>query len=319
MSLLAHNNTSVTLYSDDSDDPDYLEKHTVSDADAAVSESSSQLESISPIAKPKPRTDQQILRLPAIAPAVAIASQEPKMRGRPRKLAPSIQDRPSDGSESAGPGRLASRAMSDDSDADSAVLESPSRTVPVRPNIKLTTVRGRPRLQDITPVTSNTISAPRPRGRPWKSAPPVISLYPLFRIHYQPSILLIAVPELACRSRIAFSSLIKATLRLIAPTFQESINVLAPAQAFYPIQPGLLRFFSRISGWSRQRAPRISVETDSYDDEAPELSFSKPRHAVSHITPTTRWIPSSALIPCLLSQQPLLSPCFPQKGGTLYV
>ena len=178
MSLLAHNNTSVTLYSDDSDDPDYLEKHTVSDADAAVSESSSQLESISPIAKPKPRTDQQILRLPAIAPAVAIASQEPKMRGRPRKLAPSIQDRPSDGSESAGPGRLASRAMSDDSDADSAVLESPSRTVPVRPNIKLTTVRGRPRLQDITPVTSNTISAPRPRGRPWKSAPPVISALP---------------------------------------------------------------------------------------------------------------------------------------------
>ena len=80
MSLLARDNTSATLYSDDSDDPDYLDSHTVSDADAAVSESSSHLESISPVNKPKPRSVQQISHPPVTVPVI---SRIPQMRGRP--------------------------------------------------------------------------------------------------------------------------------------------------------------------------------------------------------------------------------------------
>ena len=74
-------------------------------------------------------------------------------------------------------------------------------------------------------------SLPRPSSR----------LHPLFRIHCQLSILLIVVPGLACQDVITLSSSIRATLRLMAPVFQEVINGLALARTFCLIQPDLPR------------------------------------------------------------------------------
>ena len=117
---------------------------------------------------------------PVITPAISTASRMPQTRGCPHKIAPtiasvpdlpSVQDPASDGSESAGSGRPASRIASD---ANSAVSVSSSRIEPAHSITKLITARGRPLLQNITPVHSNTILAPRPRGRPRKFVPSAV-------------------------------------------------------------------------------------------------------------------------------------------------
>ena len=120
MSLIDRDKSAI-LYSEDHadsdpDDPDYLDSRTGSDADNvdSESESSSQIE---PVTHNSLQLNQRPLHPPVITPAISTAS---RMRGRPRKLAPtfasvpdlpSVQNQTSDGSESACSGRPASRTF----------------------------------------------------------------------------------------------------------------------------------------------------------------------------------------------------------------
>ena len=228
------------------------------------------------------------------------------MRGRPRKSAPatisvtafpSLQDRPSDDSESEGPGSLASRAGSNESNADSAVSESPSQTTPVGPIIKFTAARGRPRLQDVAPVTSNTILAPRPRGRPRKSAAAVISAPPLV----QDPLSAVNTPHHGSRACLQGCDhaliLNQSNPQVDGLGISRSHKRARPSPVVLPHSARFAASAARpaASGWRRQMAPRISVEIDSDDEE-----LSGPRNAVPHMAPTTRWLPSTALMPLSL-------------------
>ena len=129
--------------------------------------------------------------------------------------------------------------------------------------------------------------------------------YPLLRFHYQFSMLPIVVPVLACR----------------ASAFQEFINELALAQTFCLIQPGLPRFLAVFPVGPVRGLLASLLKVTLMMMWRPKVHFPDQdmQSLISHVPfvgyPALLWVLSC---PCLLSQLPLLRPCFLRKGCTLY-